>query len=95
MNDDAKCVDIHDGVKTLLFEHHFAVNRVQVLLTPAYATRNTCLLQTPFDFREDFLDHLFAVAASGFNHFFNHAIAVWVQRFKTQLFQLGFNVMNT
>ena len=52
-------------------------------------------LQTPFDFREDFLDHLFTVAARGFHHFFDYAITVGIQRLKTQLFELGFDVVDT
>ena len=78
VDDDAERVDIHDRVKTLLFEHHFAVNRVQMLFATADAARNTGFLQAPFDFREDLLNHLFTVTASGFHHLFNHAIAVWV-----------------
>ncbi len=61
----------------------------------ADAARNSRFLQTPFNFREDLLNHLFTVSACGFHHLFNHAIAVRVQRLKTQLFQLGFDVMNT
>ncbi len=66
-----------------------------MLFATAHAARNARFLQTPFDFREDLLNHLFTVTASGFHNLFNHAIAVRVQRLKTQLFQLGFNVMNT
>ena len=95
VDNDAEGVDIHDRVKTLLLEHHFAVDGVQVFLATADAARNSRFLQAPFDFREDLLNHLLTVAACGFHHLFNHAIAVRVQRFKTQLFQLGFNVVNT
>ena len=78
VDDDAERVDIHDRVETLLFEHHFAVDRVQMLFATADAARNTGFLQAPFDFREDLLNHLFTVTASGFHHLFNHAIAVRV-----------------
>ncbi len=54
MNDDAESVNVHDRVKTLLFEHHFAVDRVKMFFATANATRNSRLLQTSFDFREDF-----------------------------------------
>ncbi|SAG74922.1 Uncharacterised protein [Enterobacter cloacae] len=78
VDDDAERVDIHDRVETLLFEHHFAVDRVQMLFATADAARNTGFLQAPFDFREDLLNHLFTVASCGFHHLFNHAIAVRV-----------------
>ncbi len=95
VDDHAERVDIHDRVKTLLFEHHFAVDGVKMFFATADPARDPRFLQAPVNFREDLLNHLFTVTASGFYHLFNHAIAVRVQRFKTQLFQLGFNVMNT
>ncbi|MNE36759.1 hypothetical protein D3C80_1305840 [compost metagenome] len=39
MDDNAKRVDIHDRVKTLLFEHHFTINGVQVFFATADAAR--------------------------------------------------------
>jgi hypothetical protein len=95
MDNHAEGVDIHDRVKTLLFEHHFAVDGVQMLFATADATGDSRFLQTPFDFREDLLNHLFTVAARRFDHLFNDAIAVRIQRFKAQLFELGFDVMDT
>src|SRR5690606_19164885 len=95
VDDNAEGVNIHDRVETLLFHDHFAVNGVEMLLASAYATGNTGFLQTAFDFREDFLDHLFTVTACGFDYLFDHPITVWVQRFKAQLFKLGFDVMDT
>ena len=95
MDDYAERIDIHDRMETLLFKHHLAIDGIEVLFTTTHTAWNSRFLQSSFDFREDFLDHLFSVAASGFNHLFNHAIAVRVQRLKTQLFKLGFNVMNT
>ena len=53
------------------------------------------VLQTPFDFRKNLLDHLFTVAARGFHHFFDYAITVGIQRLKTQLLEFGFNVVDT
>ncbi len=41
------------------------------------------------------MDHLLTVAARRFYHFFDDAVTIGIQRFKTQLFQLGFDVMNT
>ena len=95
VNDNAEGVDIHDRVKTLLFQHHFAVDRVQMFLATANATRNSRFLQTPFNFRKDLLNHLFTVTARGFHHLFNDAITVWIQRFKAQLFELGLDVVDT
>ena len=95
MDDDAEGVDIHNRVKALLFEHHLAVDGVQMLFTTAYSTGNSRFLQAPFDFGEDFLNHLFTVAACRFNYLFNNAVAVRIQRLKAQLFELGFDVMNT
>ena len=95
MDDDAESVDIHNRVKALLFEHHLAVDGVQMLFATAYATGNSRFLQAPFDFGEDFLNHLFTVAARRFDHLFNNAVAVRIQRLKAQLFELGFDVMNT
>ena len=95
VDDNAEGVDIHDRVKTLLFEHHFAVDRVQMLFATADAAGDPRFLQTPFDFREDLLDHLFTVAARRFDHLFNDAVAVRVQRLKAQLFELSFDVMDT
>ena len=66
-----------------------------MLLATTDAARYARFLQTPFDFREDFLDHLFTVAARGFHHFFDYAITVGIQRLKTQLFEFGFNVVDT
>ena len=45
--------------------------------------------------REDLLNHLLTVAARRFDHLFNDAVAVKLQRFKAQLFELGFDVMDT
>ncbi|MNP52596.1 hypothetical protein D3C76_1469980 [compost metagenome] len=66
-----------------------------MLFPPADAARDTGFGQTPFDLGEDFLDHLLTITARGFHHFFDDAVAVRVKRFKTQLFQLGFQMMNT
>jgi hypothetical protein len=44
VHDDAKRVDVHDRVKTLLFEHHFAVDGVQMLFATADAARNSRFL---------------------------------------------------
>ncbi len=66
-----------------------------MLFATADAAGNTGFLQAPFDFREDLLNHLLTVTTCGFHHLFDHPEAVRVQGFKTQLFQLGFNVMNT
>jgi hypothetical protein len=41
------------------------------------------------------LNHLFTVAARALTTFFDDAIAVRIQRFKAQLFELGFDVMDT
>ena len=95
LNDHAKRIDVHNRMETLLFQHHFAVNRIQMFFATAYATRNACFLQTPVNLGENFLDHLLTVAARGFHHFFNHAITVRVERFKTQFFQFGFQMVNT
>ena len=95
IDDHAESVDVHDRVKTLLFEHHFAVNRIKMLLATTDAARYSRFLQTPFDFRKNLLDHLFTVAARGFHHFFDYAITVGIQRLKTQLFEFGFNVVDT
>ena len=95
MDNHAEGVDIHNRVKTLLFEHHLAVDGVQVFFATADATRNSRFLQTPFNFRKNLLNHLFTVTARSFYHFFNDAITVRIQRFKAQLFKLGFDVMNT
>ena len=95
MDNHAEGVDIHNRVKTLLFEHHLAVDGVQMLFATANATGYSRFLQTPFDFGEDFLNHLFTVAARRFNYLFNNAVAVRIQRLKAQLFELGFDVMNT
>ncbi len=94
MNDDAESVNVHDRVKTLLFEHHFAVDRVKMFFATANATRNSRLLQTSFDFREDFWIISLRLPRR-FYHFFDDAVTIGIQRFKTQLFQLGFDVMNT
>ncbi|SVM38134.1 Uncharacterised protein [Klebsiella pneumoniae] len=66
-----------------------------MLFTAAYATGNSRFLQAPFDFGEDLLNHLFTVTARRFDHLFNDAVAVRIQRLKAQLFELGFDVMNT
>ncbi len=66
-----------------------------MFFSTADAARNSRFLQTPFNFREDLLNHLFTVTTCGFHHLFNHAIAVRVQRFKAQLFQLGLDVVDT
>ena len=95
MDDNAEGVDIHDRVKTLLFEHHFAVDGVQMLFATADAAGDPRFLQTPFDFGEDLLNHLLTVAARRFDHLFNDAVAIRVQCFKAQLFELGFDVMDT
>ena len=95
MDDDAESVDIHNRVKALLFEHHLAVDGVQMLFATANAAGNSRFLQTAFNFGEDLLNHLFTVAARRFNHLFYHAVAVRIQRFKAQLFKLGFDVMDT
>ena len=95
MDDNAEGVDIHDRVKTLLFKHHFAVDGVQMLFATADAAGDPRFLQPSFDFGEDFLDHLFTVAARRFDHLFNDAVTVRVQRFKAQLFELGLDVMDT
>ncbi len=42
-----------------------------------------------------FLNHLFAVSPCLRNHFFEHAVAIGVEGFKTQLFELDFDIMNT
>ncbi len=95
LNNHPERIDVHDRVKTLLFQHHLAIDGVEMLLATAHTAGDTRLLQTPFDLREDFLNHLFTVAARGLHHLFNHAVAVRVQRFKAQLFQLGFDVVDT
>ena len=95
MDNHAESVDIHNRVKALLFEHHLAVDGVQMLFATANATGNSRFLQTPFDFGEDLLNHLLTVAARRFNHLFNDAVAVRIQRLKAQFFELGFDVMDT
>ena len=44
MDNDAEGVDIHDRVKTLLLEHHFAVDGVQMFFATADAARNSRFL---------------------------------------------------
>jgi hypothetical protein len=66
-----------------------------MLFATTDAARYSRFLQTPFDFRKNLLDHLFTVAARGFHHFFDYAITVGIQRLKTQLFEFGFNVVDT
>ena len=95
LHDHAESVDIHDGVKALLFQRHFAVDRVEMFFTAADAAGNARFLQTPVDFRQDLLNHLFAVAARRFDDLFNHAIAIRVERLEAQLFQLDLQVMDT
>ncbi len=66
-----------------------------MLLATADAAGDPRFLQTPFDFGEDLLNHLLTVAARRFDHLFNDAVAIRVQCFKAQLFELGFDVMDT
>ncbi len=44
MHNHAEGVDIHNRVKTLLFQHHFAVDGVQMLLATADATGDSRFL---------------------------------------------------
>ncbi len=66
-----------------------------MLFATTDAARYSRFLPTPFDFREDIVDHLLTVAARGFHHFFNYAVTIGIQRLKTQLCEFGFNVVDT
>ncbi|MNH05942.1 hypothetical protein D3C79_652940 [compost metagenome] len=82
-------------METLFFQVHLEVDGIQVFFSPADAARNAGFVQSAFDLGENLLDHLLTVTASGFHHFFDYTVAVRVQRLKTQLFQLGLQVVNT
>ncbi len=94
-HDHPKRIQIHDGMETLLFVSHLVVDGIEIFFSAQYTGLNASIFKSPFDFRMDFLNHLFAVSPSLRNHFFEHAIAIGVEGFKAQLFELDFYIMDT
>ncbi|MND60197.1 hypothetical protein D3C80_514190 [compost metagenome] len=82
-------------MEALFFQVHLEVNGIQMFFSPADAAGDAGFGQSPLDFGENLLDHLFTITACGFHHFFDYAITVRIQRLETQLFKLGFQVVNT